>query len=276
MVCKPYIINSIGLPVCKMIKPQTRLTLVVVFFCFDSCCNQSQVAAVVFDNKSLISEDTYKGSLWEPQSQNGYGYVWNNPLIYTDPSGHDKQYQIPSHDMSWYQNFYKDYDYWVQQANALVSSSNIISQYSGLDKLLTPTAREQLGQLYMGYQVGDKYTKLGMEIQALALRNNACSYVDCSVGEASFGEKNGDYFTINYKVDDEEDPYGFTLTQGGLVLCHCFTAGTTVLTSDGEKPIEDIKVGDKVLAKNDKTGEVSYQPVEWLFHCGQSGHYHNG
>jgi RHS repeat-associated protein len=35
----------------------------------------------------FISEDTYKGSLWNSQSQNGYAYVENNPLIYTDPSG---------------------------------------------------------------------------------------------------------------------------------------------------------------------------------------------
>ncbi|WP_308422756.1 RHS repeat-associated core domain-containing protein [Paenibacillus abyssi] len=36
----------------------------------------------------FISEDTYKGDMWNPQSQNLYGYVHNNPLIYTDPTGH--------------------------------------------------------------------------------------------------------------------------------------------------------------------------------------------
>ncbi|WP_367903402.1 RHS repeat domain-containing protein [Paenibacillus sp. PL2-23] len=35
----------------------------------------------------FISEDTYKGDLWNPQSQNQFTYVHNNPLIYTDPSG---------------------------------------------------------------------------------------------------------------------------------------------------------------------------------------------
>nr|WP_253298428.1 polymorphic toxin-type HINT domain-containing protein [Paenibacillus sp. MSJ-34] len=47
--------------------------------------------------------------------------------------------------------------------------------------------------------------------------------------------------------------------------CNCFTAGTTVLTDEGEKNIEDIEVGDKVLAKDDETGEMAYKEVEWLF-----------
>ncbi|HWO53834.1 MAG TPA: RHS repeat-associated core domain-containing protein, partial [Paenibacillus cookii] len=36
----------------------------------------------------FISEDTYKGTLGNPLSQNLYAYVANNPLIYVDPSGH--------------------------------------------------------------------------------------------------------------------------------------------------------------------------------------------
>ncbi|GIO86408.1 hypothetical protein J25TS5_33400 [Paenibacillus faecis] len=47
--------------------------------------------------------------------------------------------------------------------------------------------------------------------------------------------------------------------------CNCFTAGTKVQTDEGEKNIEDIEVGDKVLAKSDETGEVAYQEVTGLF-----------
>jgi len=35
----------------------------------------------------FISEDAYKGDLWNPQSQNLYVYVWNNPLLFVDPTG---------------------------------------------------------------------------------------------------------------------------------------------------------------------------------------------
>ncbi|MFJ6207374.1 polymorphic toxin-type HINT domain-containing protein [Lysinibacillus sp. NPDC092081] len=53
--------------------------------------------------------------------------------------------------------------------------------------------------------------------------------------------------------------------KGMSKVCHCFIAGTKVLTDEGEKKIEDIEVGDMVLAKDDETGEMAYKEVEWLF-----------
>ncbi|WP_310499135.1 polymorphic toxin-type HINT domain-containing protein [Paenibacillus qinlingensis] len=50
-----------------------------------------------------------------------------------------------------------------------------------------------------------------------------------------------------------------------LDFCHCFTAGTKVLTQDGEKPIEQVQLGDMVLAKNPDTGEMAYKEVDGLF-----------
>ena len=49
--------------------------------------------------------------------------------------------------------------------------------------------------------------------------------------------------------------------------CNCFTAGTKVLTDEGEKNIEDIEVGDKVLAKdeNNPDGELAYKEVTALY-----------
>ena len=47
------------------------------------------------------------------------------------------------------------------------------------------------------------------------------------------------------------------------VLGHtaCFGAGTLVRTLSGLRPIETIKLGDRVLAQDTKTGALSYQPV---------------
>ena len=46
----------------------------------------------------------------------------------------------------------------------------------------------------------------------------------------------------------------------------CFTAGTLVETSSGPKPIEEIKVGDLVQARDENSGRTSLKPVLKLFH----------
>jgi hypothetical protein len=43
--------------------------------------------------------------------------------------------------------------------------------------------------------------------------------------------------------------------------CNSFTADTLVHTENGLKPIEELKVGDKVLSYDERTETTSYQPV---------------
>ena len=45
----------------------------------------------------------------------------------------------------------------------------------------------------------------------------------------------------------------------------CFKEGTIVKTEEGDKKIEDIKVGDRVLSKNPETGEIAYKKVTKLY-----------
>lgn len=50
---------------------------------------------------------------------------------------------------------------------------------------------------------------------------------------------------------------------GGAIsrACNCFVAGTEVMTSEGLRDIETIRVGDSVLARDEVTGETSYRSV---------------
>ena len=60
---------------------------------------------------------------------------------------------------------------------------------------------------------------------------------------------------------------------------YCFVAGTLVITEDGQKPIEEIEVGDKVLSEDETTGEVAVKTVtetyvnetDELIHIGVNG-----
>jgi hypothetical protein len=52
-------------------------------------------------------------------------------------------------------------------------------------------------------------------------------------------------------------------SSGPLITHHsCFPAGTPVLTIRGQLPIEEIKMGDRVLAQDLNTGELAYKPVQ--------------
>ncbi len=53
-----------------------------------------------------------------------------------------------------------------------------------------------------------------------------------------------------------------TACAGGVCSgLNCFVAGTLVATAGGEKPIEQVAIGDQVLSRDETTGEVSYKPV---------------
>ncbi|WP_256972525.1 polymorphic toxin-type HINT domain-containing protein [Saccharibacillus sp. O23] len=54
-------------------------------------------------------------------------------------------------------------------------------------------------------------------------------------------------------------------TKAVAKACNCFTAGTKVKTDQGDKNIEDVQVGDRVLSQDDNTGEEAYKTVTATF-----------
>ena len=59
--------------------------------------------------------------------------------------------------------------------------------------------------------------------------------------------------------------WGYVDASGEYRQRICFVAGTLVRTLEGYRPIEDIRVGDLVLAWNENTGELGYRRVTNTF-----------
>lgn len=93
-----------------------------------------------------------------------------------------------------------------------------------------------------------------MLIGAYTLGKTAEKYI---TGEASFtwDEIKGDLFTV---AMTGSSMWG---SAKDFDTSYCFVAGTLVTTEDGFKPIEEIEVGDRVLSKNEITGEVETKTV---------------
>ncbi len=75
---------------------------------------------------------------------------------------------------------------------------------------------------------------------------------------------------ISRKLDAVVDVYKVIKRSG---VC-CFVAGTQVLTKDGYKNIEDVKLGELVWAKNVETGESDWKPVSKIYVEHDRGIYH--
>jgi Pretoxin HINT domain len=77
------------------------------------------------------------------------------------------------------------------------------------------------------------------------------------------------YDTLGYSY---QSPPRVTIVQNAApyypppVLTTCFAAGTSVRTLAGPRPIEAIRVGDQVLAQDESSGALAFQPVVFVHH----------
>ncbi|MEK3824258.1 polymorphic toxin-type HINT domain-containing protein [Paenibacillus sp. FSL K6-1558] len=200
----------------------------------------------------FIGEDTYEGELNDPLSLNLYSYVNNNPLKYVDPSGHMAEPYYAT-----------ELRYLLKEARGKASS-----QYS----LYKSTIR-------------DRY-----DFNSFLYKNRFNYLYDMALGKSSYSKSAGNVSwateqLVSELIKGKSAEYLAILAMGNVSGaaskgigktagktkapaskgCNCFVAGTKVQTDEGEKPIEDIEVGDKVLAKSDETGEVAYKEVVGLF-----------
>jgi hypothetical protein len=72
--------------------------------------------------------------------------------------------------------------------------------------------------------------------------------------------------TVTYNVPLPIQPRQFAVVDGYRESTSCFAAGTPVLTREGPRPIEEIRVGDVVLAQDPASGALGYHPVTTTYH----------
>lgn len=183
----------------------------------------------------FISEDTYKGQVDNPLSMNRYTYTHNNPLRFVDPSGHAVS-------EPWGNGGIKK------------DSNGVLRTHDGK------------GNVYWEYYKNARDEQVPEEVR-VELNGNARDaewHEDPSTYVLGFG-------TLGKVLASNMAKSGSKIVEKGLVKnlsgCNCFTAGTKVQTEEGEKNIEDIEVGDKVLAKdeNNPDGELAYKEVTALY-----------
>lgn len=182
----------------------------------------------------FISRDTYEGQIGNPLSLNLYSYVENNPLTNVDPTGHwcesnDGKNSHPGNCSNPNRGIFSpDVNH---NREAMKRNGNSIGIY----------------KFDFGDGLHEDNSWTGMVFDTV---------VTGGVGLGKFAIKG-----VSKGVKGAYSKASKWLSKG----CNCFVAGTEVLTDEGEKPIEEIEVGDKVLSKDDETGEIAYKEVEWLF-----------
>ncbi|MBN3526636.1 Hint domain-containing protein [Paenibacillus apiarius] len=184
-----------------------------------------------------------KGDLGNPLSLNLYTYVANNPLKFIDPSGNR---YIPSEmkliieaamkiNSTNDERYLKAHSLIGAQFEAVYNESDH-NRFNYLFGLLTQTSS-------YSNSAGNADWARGQLIEAYNKWHQEISFAESlAMGAAALRVERG-------------GAKGQARSVGG---CNCFTAGTKVQTDEGEKPVEEIEVGDKLLAKDDETSEMAW------------------
>jgi len=169
----------------------------------------------------FITQDTYKGSPWQPWTQNLYVYVGNNPVNYVDPSGHARSALIHEFVDNWIPG------YWLY--DCFVADQCTISDLKSMDSGL-----QQLG-----------YTLLNAPfiIAESGIVAIGCVYTG--------GEKRGLCKDFSAK-EQSEDSVQVEMEDGSKVTITADdkTGYVTIVHSDGTVTVVDPKTGKIIVPEN--------------------------
>ena len=216
---------------------------------------------------TFISMDTYAGSLDNPVSLHKYLYANANPVKYTDPSGNFSFLGIitaQTIDSELNSTIVvtinvKKLMSWVNLVITLHDIAHHFKMLMSGEESLLGLAFAVLQGLAVQATINCVTTKIFNKFMSKAMAKAATKILKLF--------NLGKDFSSFVDAVESGDPKEIIIETLRLTVsifafkCQCFTGDTLVLTADGEKPIEDIEVGDKVWAYDSETGEDELKHV---------------
>lgn len=196
------------------------------------------------DDAVFITQDTYRGEADEPSSLNLYAYCANNPVTYSDPSGHFPVWAALG--AAW--GAYDGYKYakkkklrgW-KKAGAIVggAASSVINPFKKAGKAYKATKR--ITRIIKKPKVSKKVIRsIKKAVKPHRIKRQIKRHKIKAIHAAK---------RVKCKI-----------TRKG-----CFVAGTKVSVEKGFIPIEKVKAGDRVWSEDTRTGKKELKKVKKIF-----------
>ncbi|MEU6291741.1 polymorphic toxin-type HINT domain-containing protein [Streptomyces sp. NPDC046988] len=231
----------------------------------------------------------------KPQSLNGYSYAHNNPVTNSDPSGfgvpecHTGVYQncnngVPTSESTYHPERESDpapAD-WMNEGTEGAADIDNDGYIQLLPSVAVPAQMKDIRQFVQAFYAQlSSLTNYGLghfadnqDVPSVRSDiNKALADACLLVGCPSMNHFKWSWASSAAVAGFTESGLGKGIGRkaGG---CKCFLAGTDVLMADGDtKDIEDIRPGDKVMAKDPETGEEGPRKVTRLIRTEDDKHF---
>ena len=208
----------------------------------------------------FVSPDTIVPDPSNGRGLNRYRYVRNNPLKYTDPSGHCIPGLCPGQNVEYY--------------NSIMESSRGIDRYDAAIALNAALKDAPTRELWHSDSLR---TAIANDAHLVAMKEGIYAdqtwFWDEFLEEAAIGgaataasiSAGGDNLGPSATFSGKQDADFFS-ESGRVSLKPCsFSYDTLVMTREGLRPIGELVINDFVLAYDEITGETGWYPITALW-----------